>query len=34
MATLQTPFDAGLTIVFITHDMQLVAEYADEVAVV
>ncbi len=33
MATLQKLHDAGVTIVFITHDMQLVAEYADEVAV-
>jgi energy-coupling factor transport system ATP-binding protein len=33
MATLRTLHDAGVTIIFITHDMQLVAEYADEVAV-
>lgn len=33
MATLQKLHDAGTTIVFITHDMQLVAEYADEAAV-
>ena len=33
MATLKRPHAAGTTIVFITHDMQLVAEYAEEVAV-
>jgi energy-coupling factor transport system ATP-binding protein len=33
METLKTLHQAGTTIVFITHDMQLVAEYADEVAV-
>jgi energy-coupling factor transport system ATP-binding protein len=33
MSTLETLHNAGTTLVFITHDMQLVAEYADEVAV-
>ena len=33
MATLKSLHAAGTTILFITHDMQLVAEYAQEVAV-
>ncbi len=33
MATIQQLHDAGTTVIFITHDMQLVATYADEVAV-
>jgi energy-coupling factor transport system ATP-binding protein len=33
MAMLQTLHAAGTTIILISHDMQLVAEYADEVAV-
>jgi energy-coupling factor transport system ATP-binding protein len=33
MGTLQALHEAGVTILFITHDMQLVAEYADAVAV-
>jgi len=33
MSTLAGLHDAGVTIVFITHDMQLAAEYADEAAV-
>ncbi len=33
MATLRELHARGVTIVFISHDMQLVAEYADEVAV-
>ena len=33
MSTLQSLHQQGVTIIFITHDMQLVCEYADEVAV-
>lgn len=33
MATLHELHSRGVTIIFISHDMQLVAEYADEVAV-
>ena len=33
MSTLSALNDAGTTVIFITHDMQLAAEYADEVAV-